>query len=233
MPLVLRHWAFWISYRHKRYMEQTDRQTDKSVKTTRWAFTAYESQWHLFKVGCIPASVAEWGWNTEKCPETSRLHYQGYLRTKQQVRLSQLIKIFPGVHLEPARNWEATKNYSGKVETRVPGTEPVSEHSTIPDIYAYTTVIAKRLPSRERLEAIHMEQVVLAQKAVKGKDTPADYEGYHCINVKDTLLWLVDLAVRHDIAEGKFYAAHIAVNPQWVSMWRKYAFELLEGAEKI
>lgn len=213
-------------------MEQTDRQTDTTVKTSRWAFTAYEAQFSLFKEGKMPASLAEWGWNTEKCPETSRIHYQGYLRTKQQVRLSQLKKIFPGVHLEPARNWEATKNYSGKVETRVPGTEPVSETSNIPDIYAYTTIVAKRLPSRETVRKMFDEQQELARKN-RLKDVPPDFELYHCRTEKEFLEYLVDLVVKKDITEGKFYAGHIAVNPQWISLWRKYGFEYLAGADKI
>lgn len=96
----------------------TDRQTDK---TTRWAFTAYENQWSLFET--MNELVAEWGWQTEKCPETDRLHYQGFIRTKRQVRLSQLIKVFPGVHLEYARNWEALMNYCKKTETAIAGSQ--------------------------------------------------------------------------------------------------------------
>jgi len=95
-----------------------DRQTDK---TTRWAFTAYENQWNLFET--MNELVAEWGWQTEKCPETERLHYQGFIRTKRQVRLSQLIKIFPGVHLEQARNWDALMAYCSKSESAVAGTQ--------------------------------------------------------------------------------------------------------------
>lgn len=92
-----------------------------NAKSTRWVFTAYESQWPLFN--SMPAIVAEWGWQTEKCPDTERLHYQGYLRTSRQVRLSQLRGIFPGVHFEIARNWLASKNYCKKSETAVPGTQ--------------------------------------------------------------------------------------------------------------
>jgi len=99
-------------------MGETDRQTDK---TTRWAFTAYEEQWDLFKV--IPDIVKEWGWQTEVCPETKRKHYQGYLLTRTQQRFSAIRKLLPGVHIEAARNWSALLNYCKKAESAIEGTQ--------------------------------------------------------------------------------------------------------------
>jgi hypothetical protein len=97
-----------------------DRQTDKS---TRFAFTAYEGEWVYFKTNPPNDLIAEWGWQEEMCPKTNRVHLQGYLRTKRQVRLSQLISIYKGVHFEVARNWNALKNYSNKTDTAIPGTQ--------------------------------------------------------------------------------------------------------------
>lgn len=94
-------------------------------KTTRWAFTAYEDQWNLFE--SIPPLVAEWGWNTEECPETGRKHYQGFIRTTRQVRFSQMKTMLPGVHIEQAKNWNALLLYCKKEDTRVDGTEPHHE----------------------------------------------------------------------------------------------------------
>jgi len=91
-------------------------------KSTRWAFTAYPEQWSLFNVA--PSIVAEWGWNTEECPDTGRKHYQGFIRTSRQVRFKQLKDLLPGVHLEQAKNWDALLNYCKKEDTRVDGTEP-------------------------------------------------------------------------------------------------------------
>lgn len=101
-------------------MAQTDRQTDK---TTRWAFTAYEDQWSLFEDIKKYPDIAEWGWQTEECPETKRKHYQGYLRTTRQFRLSGIVKMLPRVHVEPARNWSALLSYCRKVDTAVEGTQ--------------------------------------------------------------------------------------------------------------
>lgn len=92
-----------------------------SDKSTRWSFTAFEAQWPLFE--SMPPSIVEWGWQTEICEKTNRPHYQGYLRTKSQVRFSQLKKELPGVHLEVAKNWEALLNYCNKTATAVAGSQ--------------------------------------------------------------------------------------------------------------
>lgn len=99
-------------------MEQTDRQTDK---TSRWAFTAYEEQWPQFT--SMNDIIAEWGWQTEVCPTTQKRHYQGYLRTKRQVRFSQMKKALPGVHIEFAKNWDALLQYCKKQDSAQPGTQ--------------------------------------------------------------------------------------------------------------
>jgi len=99
-------------------MEQTDRQTDK---TSRWAFTAFEEEWPLFKN--MNEVIAEWGWQTEVCPKTQKPHYQGYLRTKRQVRFAQLKKILPGVHIESAKNWDALVNYCKKTDSAQEGSQ--------------------------------------------------------------------------------------------------------------
>lgn len=96
-------------------------EADKSDKTTRWAFTAYEGQWGLFAT--MPPLIAEWGWQQEVCPETKRLHYQGYIRTARQVRFNQIQITLPGVHVKPAKNWDALLNYCKKKETAVEGTQ--------------------------------------------------------------------------------------------------------------
>lgn len=101
---------------------------ESQAKTSRWSFTAYEDQWNLFQ--SMPAIIAEWGWQEEVCPKTQRKHYQGFVRTLRQVRFSQLRKALPGVHIEPAKNWDALVNYCKKEETAVAGTQ-VHEMTTI------------------------------------------------------------------------------------------------------
>jgi len=93
---------------------------EDTTKTTRWAMTVFEAEFPLLLV--MPELVAEWGWQDERCPLTNTLHRQGYLRTKRQVRFSQLKKILPKVHIEPAKNWDALRKYCEKEDTAVAGT---------------------------------------------------------------------------------------------------------------
>jgi len=95
-----------------------DRQTDK---TTRWAFTAYQEQYSLLDI--MDSRIAEWGWQTEVAPETGREHRQGFIRTKTQQRFSAMLKMFPGIHIEVARNWNALVQYCRKTDTALPGTQ--------------------------------------------------------------------------------------------------------------
>jgi len=180
-------------------MEKTDRQTDKS---SRWAFTAYEEQWHLFNT--MPPGIAEWGWNAEVCPKTNRKHYQGYLRLTAQQRFAWLKKILPGVHIEISRNWEALKLYCQKDETRIEGTRPKHEVSSFMTIYQYVDSVAERIAK------------VLKATGQKIEETP-----------KAQRIQYVDDLVRQDICEGKRYAGHIATNPQWVTLWNKYSYEYI------
>jgi len=105
------------------------------IRSSRWQFTAYEAQWNLFQ-GTLPAIVAEVGWQTEKCPETGRLHYQGYIRTTNQQRFSALKKAYPGVHLEVARNWDALVAYCKKTDTAIEDTQ-VSKRSDYMNKFEY------------------------------------------------------------------------------------------------
>jgi len=123
-------------------MAQPDRQTDKSQKSTRWAFTAFEAQWHLF--ANIPPGIAEWGWQREICPKTNKEHYQGYLRLTQQQRFAWLAKILPGVHLEIPRNWQALLNYCKKADTAIPGSQ-VHQTNNMFTKYTYADHLGKQL----------------------------------------------------------------------------------------
>jgi len=180
-------------------MAQTDRQTDKS---SRWAFTAYEGQWSLF--GSMIPGIAEWGWQTEKCPETNRLHYQGFLRTTAQQRLSWFKKNLPGVHVEIAKNWEGLKNYCQKPETRTDDSRQIHQVTSYMTLYQYTDDVAKRVADLIKATGQTINQIPKAQRLV-----------------------YVDTLVRQDICEGRRYASDIAINPQWVSKWNKYSFELI------
>lgn len=130
-------------------------------KSTRWSFTAYEAQWNLFTL--MPPLIAEWGWQTEVCPTTGKRHYQGWLRTTSQVRLRQLRRVLPGVHLEIAKNWEALLTYCSKTDTAVPGTQ-VTEQSSYMNKFQFLEYIVKKVLSEygyEYLTELHIDALVL------------------------------------------------------------------------
>lgn len=162
------------------------------VKTTRWAFTAYEGQWSLFDV--MPPSVNKWGWQTEICPDTGREHWQGYMQLKQQQRFSWMRKNFPGLHVSVAKNWDALVNYCKKEPTRKEGTEPVEYVNDIPSKFAYAEEVAKRLP------------VLLL-----GIDPTTE-----------EILDAVQVIVRTDIRAGRRGIEWIASNPDWKVVWKSY-----------
>ena len=179
--------------------------TDKSA---RWAFTAYEGQYSLFKQ--MPPGVAEWGWNVEICPETNREHYQGYLRLTQQQRFAWVRKNFPGVHMKIARNWEALLNYCKKEETRAPGTEPVAQTNDIPTHFSYADEVGLRIFQRAKMSPDIAE---------------FQYESWD----GSEALFHVEAIVRLDIASGRRGLQWIASNPAWKAMWKPYWLEHIRG----
>lgn len=59
----------------------------------------------------------------ERCPDTERLHFQGFVRFKKQETLKTVRELLgdPTVHLEIARNAGACADYAAKEESRVEG----------------------------------------------------------------------------------------------------------------
>lgn len=210
-------------------MSETDRQTDTSGKgkSSRWAFTAYESQWSMFNE--MPPLVAEWGWQKETCPTTQREHYQGYLRTKQQVRLSQLLKTFPGVHFEISRNWPALVNYCKKSETAEPGTQIHQVNSNMRTIYSLAKEIATCLPHPDVIDNDFEEIRERVRREARSKGEIPNYDIYNVSSKKDYFLSRVDAEVRGLIRGGNTDVAWLATNPQWLCMWNKYGVDFLHG----
>lgn len=62
----------------------------------------------------------------ERCPRTGRIHWQGYVQFDVQQRASVMKKLNPFAHWEIARGKpDQNRAYCTKLETRVPGTDPV------------------------------------------------------------------------------------------------------------
>lgn len=121
------------------------RDATKEDRSQKWGFTAYEGQWPLFDV--VPDLVRVCEWQTEECPDTKRLHRQGFFTTTRQVRFEQAKRLYPGVHLLIPHNWAAWVQYCRKERTRVGPTvrqENTSKAMTMAD--ALTRLASYTLP---------------------------------------------------------------------------------------
>ena len=87
---------------------KTDRQTDKS---SRWGFTAYEDQYHLLEKmpRALPNGDGKRKFVRNKSPPSA-----GISSAPVATKVCMVEKIFPGVHIEVAKNWDALVNYCKK-----------------------------------------------------------------------------------------------------------------------
>lgn len=144
-------------------MAQTDKQTDTKQRSSRWAFTAYEEQWSLIdamkgKIEGHPI-IRMMKWQTEKCKDTGRLHYQGAIQTVQ-CRWSALHKIFPGVHIERAREWFKLLNYVKKDDTAIPGTRVSLANEEVQEFYSMDDKMVMLGDAVRSLTADEAEQLI-------------------------------------------------------------------------
>jgi len=183
---------------------------DQTDKTSRWAFTAYAEQYSLFNT-VLPDVIAEIGYQKEIAPDTQREHYQGYIRTSRQVRFAQLRKIFPGVHLEPARNWEALLQYCKKTESAVPGTQVHIGNET------------------ERPQQLTMPQALTYFAANYPYEDSPDYKeltGQRLKDYKHNMFWRT---VNNCIANDRKLIG-LYHQPQYIRCWEHTASQWLEDA---
>ena len=114
-------------------------------------------------------------------------------------------KIFPGVHIEVAKNWDALVNYCKKEETRAPGSIPVHQVNSIPTHFQYAETVAQQYVELYGLEDLD------------------DCEWDPPLVTRTKLISIMarlDAIVNKDITEGRRYAAWITTNPAWTVMWK-------------
>lgn len=109
-------------------MAQTDRQTDNSPapvkeenpKSIWWCVTAWNDEIELMEDSSrYPTWVRSVLGGREECPKTGKLHFQGALQLKTQMRMKAIKSWLPKAHLEPSRSEEALKKYAMKQQTAV------------------------------------------------------------------------------------------------------------------
>lgn len=108
-------------------MSQTDKKTDKA---TWWSVTAFSTtEIEQLNGTEYPEWVSKVYGGMESCPDTGRLHFQGAIQARRQVRFSQVKQWLATAHLEPARDKTALRKYVMKEETAV-GEKKESTNST-------------------------------------------------------------------------------------------------------
>lgn len=98
----------------------------------RWAFTLFLTE-QTVGIEFSTASTAlteylgeyakEYYYQLEKAPSTNKLHFQGCMTLKCRMSMKQVVDAMggAGIHVEPCRNWSASKKYCQKEDTRVQG----------------------------------------------------------------------------------------------------------------
>lgn len=168
-------------------------------KSTMWSGT----QFNIKAFADQQNAAAQLRWTClgqlEECPETKRQHYQFAIKTPH-VRMSQVVKVFPGAHIEVCRNKDALLQYVVKEETRVGDLPEVS------DLF----------PS---LDAT----LIMFCKWAMTKNIPYDREGQRIRLNGQAWLDYFDEWVDHvAIPKEKLRVESIAVNPATRSLIKKY-----------
>jgi len=87
-------------------------------------FTAHHATLTGVLFAELPKDTRYVVWSLERCPETQKLHWQGYIEFTTQMRMGAIKKLLgdPGVHLEERKGTALeAANYCKKLETHVAG----------------------------------------------------------------------------------------------------------------
>lgn len=136
-------------------------------------------------------------------------HYQGFLKTPNKPAFSTVKKALPRAHIEPARMPKKLENYVHKEETRVALVD--GKKSEIPTLFAYQGAVASRL---------HVHEIdVLLRRLPQDKD----YQE----NVWTVVHKFIDNVVKDDIMAGVRGVEFIAINPMWLTSWKRFWREII------
>lgn len=205
-------------------------QTDKTDKTQRvrstqdknphWACTLYGKNMHQaleFQItGLAPEFIKKVYGGQEKCPETGRLHFQGHISCRRQVRMSQLLSIFPGGHFEIARDPNKSIAYAMKKDTSSGEKKAVDNAVTFSTIGTILGMISRQLINHHLLDdekKFHEWLIKIAEDPKTYSKTISDlyWEGVSHILANDPSL-----------LENPGQFARTDVKAIWNGCWRVY-----------
>lgn len=98
----------------------------QGVPRISWCFTDHCVHDDEKDIAIAPDQVRYLVAQQEVCPDTGKIHWQGYIQLEKPQRLTALQKLLPGAHWLPAKgSSEQNFIYCTKLDTRRPGHEPV------------------------------------------------------------------------------------------------------------
>jgi len=136
-------------------------------------------------------------------------HYQGCLKTPNKPAFSTIKKCLPRAHIEKARNAQQLEAYVHKEETRLSLVD--TKKSEIPTLFAYQRSVASKLH-------VHEIDVILRLIPI---------EKYNEENVWIKVHRFIDNVIKDDITAGVRGIEFIAINPMWLSSWKKFWREII------
>lgn len=93
---------------------------DGQDKATYWSITSFdEGEWGRLEGDEYPDWLESVSGGKEECPDTKRIHFQGMLKCRRQVRFAAVKGWLPEAHIEAAKNPKALKKYVMKSDTAV------------------------------------------------------------------------------------------------------------------
>lgn len=133
-------------------------------KYSRWSVTVFEEQYSVIEEAARDSrNFKEVAWQDEIAPDTGRKHRQGYCVTQTPTRFNSIKKLLPGIHVEPAKNFNALKKYCSKLESR----DPAGSSSAVTHPSTHVTV-------DRFMELIALEYIELLEE-----DDKFDWDAWH------------------------------------------------------
>jgi len=170
-----------------------------NIRASCWSITINNPTANDMNVAMAP------GWKItgqlEKGDEGTE-HYQAMLTTPQ-VRFSAVKKVFPRAHIEIARNKAQLANYVHKDESRV---GHVADRTGPPSLFDYQHTVAR---------------------TIIGERDDAGIRELYYDECEGDIMPLVDKVVTEDIKNGMVGVEYIAINPMWISAWKKFGLAML------
>lgn len=141
----------------------------------------------------------------EECPETKRLHNQGYIEFTKQLSFSMVKQLLPDIHFEARKGTQAQAiAYCTKEESRVEEPIVFGVPHSVPGNRAQLSEVQKSATRSRLIKAMHRDEYL---------DSKAAREIYYEDN--GHVLWTVE--IRPDVLDGVVNGGlgYCACGSQW------------------